>query len=419
MRMKRAILQWFIFNIVVFLIFVLIWLFQVLPKYFEVQSISKELTQTVDTINKTQIAWINFGVFKSIASSWDNSNPYLNTVISEAGKDFYDSIILNKEQENFEKHIKILSQELEEYKKTNNYLDRQNSLATILPVYVPWDSWGLKDVDFINYIERLLYTFSLSKKWNIGIWNIINIQEDSSNNLENSLDSESKLDEWIYYIPLSFEIVGQKKNVFEFIHYFENVGGISYDSETIHVHTDDVLRKKIHWEDARINIYESQFADIFSLSMYEYPDSSTFSSTSQNNSLLDLISNSQWRERFEVDIELRFYVSGLPTYSMEQFINETIVLWESLTQNIKNDYAKMQQRESTLTLWSEIQALEELKNLDIFMSSFIQGLWKFKVEFLKKSDISWSYQEARLLEKQINLIDLKYQEALKNLELKQ
>jgi hypothetical protein len=51
---------------------------------------------------------------------------------------------------------------------------------------------------------------------------------------------------------------------------------------------------------------------------------------SLNQNLKQVINTDQAKERYDVDISLRFFVSGIPTYNMEKYILSILESYETL-----------------------------------------------------------------------------------------
>jgi len=75
-------------------------------------------------------------------------------------KSFYTSNVHNNNQKiDFSQHISSLRSDLQAEKDSNTYKKRQILLSTILPKYTPGDVQGLRERDFVNSVEKILYSF--------------------------------------------------------------------------------------------------------------------------------------------------------------------------------------------------------------------------------------------------------------------
>ncbi len=87
------------------------------------------------------------------------------------------------------------------------------------------------------------------------------------------------------------------------------------------------------------NIYTSQFTDIESLIMRKYID--TFPEPS-NGDFVNFIKSTQGREKFTIDLSLRFYVAGFPKYKLESQIIDISQKSTKLQAEIMKDVKKYQ-----------------------------------------------------------------------------
>lgn len=415
LRMQKAKLQSFILNFIILIFFLWIILFYIIPKQSSFSLVQNNLITTQDTYNKISQDWISFTQFSSLSKEQQNKNIYLKTVIQAGAAPFYNEVIANKSWSTFAGHINVLEKELEEYKGSSSYIEREKSLESILPVYSKWDTEGLTELDFINYIERILYTFNLLGRWNIWIGGILEFSADAGWFSPSETNTQS-LDEKIYYIPLDFSITGQKKDIFDFIHYFENVGNINYADDSIIPYRDNELLFKIIGSSASNNIYEGQITDIESITFTEYPDSANYSNVSLNQNLKQVINTDQAKERYDVDISLRFFVSGIPTYNMEKYILSILESYETLEWSVTTWYTKVIALESRLVSGKQIYALEKIKSLNWYVNSLSQEISRFQVKFQKKDNIQNSYEEAIELSRKIQIINIELDRALKDIE---
>lgn len=415
LRMQKAKLQSFILNFIILIFFLWIILFYTIPKQSSFSLVQNNLITTQDTYNKISQDWISFTQFSSLSKEQQNKNIYLKTVIQAGAAPFYNEVIANKSWSTFAGHINVLEKELEEYKGSSSYIEREKSLESILPVYSKWDTEGLTELDFINYIERILYTFNLLGRWNIWIGGILEFSADAGWFSPSETNTQS-LDEKIYYIPLNFSITGQKKDIFDFIHYFENVGNINYADDSIIPYRDNELLFKIIGSSASNNIYEGQITDIESITFTEYPDSANYSNVSLNQNLKQVINTDQAKERYDVDISLRFFVSGIPTYNMEKYILSILESYETLEWSVTTWYTKVIALESRLVSGKQIYALEKIKSLNWYVNSLSQEISRFQVKFQKKDNIQNSYEEAIELSRKIQIINIELDRALKDIE---
>lgn len=146
------------------------------------------------------------------------------------------------------------------------------------------------------------------------------------------------------------------------------------------------------------NMYQSQIAEISSLEARKYPDSSTFSSVSNTKNLLELMSLNQAKERYEVSVELRFYIAGLPEYSMQEYIAEVISQYKILKKEIQVHLQKAKKDSKKLNSGKQIQGLNSLLSLDTLFVSLDKKFIAFQKQAAKKSEIRSTFDQAQKLE---------------------
>ena len=176
------------------------------------------------------------------------------------------------------------------------------------------------------------------------------------------------MQEDIYKIPLSFEVTGRKADILDFIHFFENVGTIEQNENTISVYSDallsQVLTDKIGTQ--KYNIYKNQIAVIDEIQLAEYPDSSNFANQGAYKNLIDTIRSQQGRDAFTVQIVLHFFISGLPIYKMEESI-------KTIQQDTVSLIQKAEEMKGTLSQ-SNNQNLSQVSQNLSFLQSLISTL---------------------------------------------
>ena len=173
--------------------------------------------------------------------------------------------------------------------------------------------------------------------------------------------SQNSLQEDIFKIPLNFTVTGQKSDIIDFIHFFEKVGAFSIQDEKIFLYTDKFISKKLTGApiNSNYNIYKNQLADISKISMVAYPDSSSIQS---NNDIISLIkSTNQSREKYEVSMDINFYVSGIPIYLMKKYIDTLKIDFEQVYTNIEEDAKKYTTEAYNFSSGKEIQAIQQIQ----------------------------------------------------------
>ncbi len=359
--------------------------------------------------------WISFWDFKTTLLTQTELSDYIKMLLKHIDSDFYGRHFQNTTQTDFEAFIHTVEDNIKETKNTEAFQQRQKSLHDILPVYGALDTSGLRERDFINKIERIFRAFHLRVKGEIGIGDI-SLYTDA--NTINTPKESSSLEESIFYIPLRFDIVGKKKDVFDFLHYFEKVGAIEVSQENFSVYNDQQIRNPIVLNTLKKdgNIYEDQVAEISLFETNIYPDSSTFSNNSDTKTLLELISLNQAKERYEASVEIHFYVSGIPEYSMRKYIPSVIQKYQNLKKESHMHFQKTKKNLKKLHSGKQIQALNTLQSIEALFASIDKKFTTFQKNSRKKETTRQSFEQAKTLDKQLDLIQAKLDGALQDLK---
>lgn len=414
-RMQKAILQSTILNSLILLILLLIFFIVILPKVLYFESKKKELTDLYSNFSLLQKKGISFTDFKTNFSSSGQKSTYLETILKNIDNHFYQKNLQNTKNINFDIFIENLQQIIEDEKSSDLYKDRISAIQKILPVYGSLDSEGLKEKDFVNKIERTFRAFNLSSEGGVSMGNIK--QYDKSENIKSRRERTS-LEESIYYIPLSFDIVGKKKDVFDFLHYFEKVGSVWISENILSVHSDEKIRNPISIKtlNKKGNIYEDQVAEISSFKAKAYPDSSTFSNNEESKTLLEVVSLNQAKERYEANIVIKFYVTGLPEYSMKEYMASIIVKYQKLKKESQTTLQKAKKDSKNLSSSKQIQALNALVSINALFSTLDKNFQIFQKETKKTMDVRKTFRDAQILDNQLSLIDRRLKSAIEDLK---
>ena len=401
-RIKSSLIQTFIFNVVLFLMLLAFSILVLWPSFVEIQDKKSSLATEYDRFNSMNDNGIELEDFKILATNSDVSW-YLKEVINTTSDDFYERNFQNNNTEtNFETFISEKETSVLEEKKASLLESKTDIVDTLLPVYVTDDSenW-MTDFEFINYVESLLYSFNLISRDSIWIWELKRVDDTDI--------TKSKLDSNMFYIPLQLNITGQKWDIIDFIHYFENVWSINIREWNTQVYSDEVLSQNSIWtEDSNTNIYKNQLSDIERISMDTYIDAS---SDVSRGSLTDFIKTTQNRQRFSVELDLRFYVQWLPDYKIQNYV-----------QSIINDHSRLlkeSQQALKLTFnndWvqssSTLKAKNAIRSAANVLTVMQDDIKKLRVSLWKKNqDLTVVYSEAEEYKSRLDKIQVVMQES--------
>lgn len=402
-RMKNAIIQSSITNVVFFLILCGAVLFYSLPRVIEIWAKKVELKETYDKYNQVSQKWLTYNELKKVVSELGltQKDPYIKTLLRNTNTAFYSSVFQNDSGANFSAFLDEKNKELLEIKASDEYVRKDQTLSSVLPLYSQdsnFDESALSDFHFTNYVENLIYSFNLSAQGDIGIGEIKKITENDASQAAaqtnqsdaqnpNTQKTENELQEAIFEIPLSFELRGRKSDMVDFIHFFEWVGGINVDGEELQIYSDTFMPGRVlegQSYSSEYNIYKNQVAEILNIEIIKYPDSSRIVSSKD---LISLLKNEQWSEEMLIRVELNFYVAWVPLYRMEAFVNEFLEEYTLLSAKISADAKNYTANAYKYTKWAELQAITQLQNLDALVVSQQNNILNFRKKLLQKLNI--------------------------------
>ena len=405
-RIKNAIIQGFVFNIVVALFLIFFLFSYILPNILVILEKQEELQSTVEIYEDTKKEGLTFKKFRTLYSKYtDKQDPYIINLLKNVDEDFYTQNLKNTTDGDYEVFLEEKNKHILSEKGSEEFKQRDEKVNTILPPYSGKQGieGALSDYEFVNFIEALLFTFNLETEDSIGVWNVEPVKEgnQSKKDKETAISTETS----IFYIPLQLKLVGQKKDILDFIHYLENVGSINIEDGQIVIHNDNVIKKSLEGDifSSKYNIYKNQTADIEYIVMRDYIDASI--NPTDNDNLETFIKKTQWRDRFLIEVKIKFYVSGLPDYKVEKFIIDIAEKHEEITKATLKTISEIKpisrQVESGDVLFA-INTINSLWNLLENMGEKVKGL---RSGLLKdKSKIEAIYDEALEINVQLEQI---------------
>lgn len=395
---KNYIIIWFTSSVVIFALFLIVSLVYIYPSILEIEESKNNLNAKIKEKSSLIKEWLSFGDFKksSIGLKDDSklwliiNSEYYNKMYSEIDEDFYNDSIFYKwpsnykdfvKWDNFLKYLDEKSSHLDKYIKWNEFNDKLEELSSILPKYSNYvdldPNKSLTDLEFISYIENLIYKFSL--KTNSSIWvNDLSIVEDDL------LWEKTN----IYYIPLDLELSWRKLNLLNFLEYIKNTWTIDY------VGNDIVFSEE--------NGLNSQLSEVEKLSIYEYIDSSFSIRKNIDISLKDfLLKTGQKNNIIEAKVSLKFYISSIESDRIIKEINDVIwnnvkdyifdENWEYLKDKKTGEFKYKLIKYNYNNLLSNVQKLASTKELNkdnYYKNKLNKILSYLKSDDLKKDFIS-------------------------------
>lgn len=366
-REKNSIVISLLFYLILVVWLILFFLLNTLSDIKEIWD-KKIKTENIfkDTIN-IEKNWLNYQEFKSMTNNNTLKGKW-KEILNSISKDFYDENFKNTTGKWFDYFIKSKINDLNSEKNSNLIKENEKQIISILPTYSEWNIniWNknLSNFEFINYIESIIESFNLNADWSYGIWKVIMLKDyDIWNSKSESLDSN------IYYIPISMNVSWTKSDILDFLYFIENVWTIKVDNNKILINNDstqldnDWFKKILAWDkySENYNIFEHQIIDISNIKMPEYIDSSY--SSRWDEKLVDFIKGNQWNEKYDIKVNLRFYIKWQAKYIVLNFINWVLNNYKAVNSKINTTISKWKIK------WIELLNLKKdqnlLKNLNI------------------------------------------------------
>lgn len=386
-----------VFNIIFLTWFIIFILLYIKPNYIEIENIKQNLVEVInqkkviekDWLTFSEFLWLREWVMSSIKGLSDNDKNIINSLKKmdwewneDPDRDFFDIEFINNTEANYDDFLK--SKDSEIIKKEEEMLedDRFQKMKLLIPSYA--DSWiaeetDLSDVKFVNYIERIIYTFNLTTDTPISIElkPLPNLGKDSKTRT-------SMLESSVFVIPLNLKLTWKKSDILNFIYYFENVWWISMEWDD-DIKVKDALGDKFFgepialvWEYLRdsngeetiippsYNLYDHQFAEIKSLSIDDYIVSTDISMPKKID-FYNFLKEKEWDYKMNAEIELYFYVKWLPNYEIQSFVMNVNDEFNSIKKEAETLMKKIESNSRDKMRYAAESA--ELKTIKFFLDS--------------------------------------------------
>lgn len=445
---KNIVIQWFIFNIILLIIFWFVLLQYIYPEYLDIENKKNDLVDKNKIYKNLEIKGIDYKKFKDLNSKYGKdflaNNIYLKNILKEFDESTFDSEFKIESKWLFLKKCKVINNwdictdKLKKYltnsKNYDLFLDNKKKdinekkikfeknwinekISKIVPYYTEdssIDNNSLTDFKFINYLENLLDKFNLTYKNQIWISDLV-LEESFNWSIDKKKIDNNWLDSKIYYFPLKLQLYGAKRDIVNFIYYIQNVWRINFINWNISVYSEVSKMWNNHsFSDMQDyfypnkDFYNNLFFDIKKISISEYIDSSDDPASKEyliDNNLWWFIKDTQWSEKLKIDLDLRFYVKWMPVYKMKNFISKVEKKYFDLVKisNLWNNFIKA--NKANLRDFSEIKAMRWFKRYGsylIWLKKKIINLNKISKNWLK---ISEKYKMWRNYDKIFNSIN--------------
>lgn len=422
---KEAVFHSLITNLIIVAILIAVGFYFVIPEYRISESHKIWVHNAKDKHTRLLSSWLTFDEFKEVYAAgsdlytWENLDLF-NSILTDFREDDFNNYFTHTWSV-YEDFIEKQILDAKEKRITQISTGLDSSIAEILPEY-SWDSSlvtnSLTDFKFINHIEWLLDTFQLSTDSVIWIWELT----DTSNVDENELNAtikENPLNGIIYEGVISLDLIWDKKNVINFIHYIENVWKINVENKEITLYEPSKI--KVIKNPEGVITYRNNFldmpkfinndADIYNKLIMEveefysedYLDSSDLP-TKNWYDFIQFIKEDQWTKRFEFSLKIKYYVKGLPTFKIDSFITnlqwrytELLKITQEAFEDVNKNRSSLNDNQAIASMWS----LENLNKYLLWIQSDIEAM---RSSFEKKEDLGTLYKDAQDLKSVFEII---------------
>lgn len=402
---------------IIFLIWFFFYSLNYLLSYYEELKTNKETLIEKNNIRDGLVSeGISYSEFKKQLSWVANKNDYWFKILAQIDEDFYDTNIKNWTIDSFDVFFTDKEKQILERESSDEIKSRSNKIDKIIPYYVDGidildnntiDSklinYVITDFEFINYVEKLLETFSLTTEDPIWINRVEKVVDwtDGSNSLDSS----------IFYIPLSLTLEWSKKNTLDFLEYLENIWNIEIDDnkDELSVYSDKKFRRVFLWDrySEDYNIFEKQMISIEWVKFEEYLDRSV-KNRWVDEDFIKFIDIEQGREKIAFTVDLRFYVRWISKLQIETKINSVIAKYNALALSLKKKMLEVSKKDFLRKGWEAISIRNNIRTYvnDIESKS---EFFKKDIKLLRKDTdkIYDLYKTMLLHEENFNLIEKK------------
>jgi len=395
-RNKNIIIVGLVITTIIFAILLLLILTYFYPKIMEIEDKKVEVENLLKEYNYLNTKGLPYTEFKKIKDP--KTSLYQQKILAKIDKNFYEKNFLNNSNKypSFLDFLSSLEKQIN-WDLKEDYDKKHDKIYNVLPIYS--DSSDevktglLSDFKFINMIENLLYDYDLMSESPLWIKKIEKLKNYTETENKSDLSSD------IYVIELPLDIEWKKKNIIDFLKYIKTMWNIE-------ICTKENVKKWEYgckYEDQLIINNPTIFTELNSISMDKYIDSSPYiSMEDKDEDLLDILTKTPQRnERFNMEIDLLFYVQWLPNYKIKESISNVILkLPKNLSEkdlqklsrinfySIKDRLKKLQIKYKNNKLISQ-----QLNELDWYMKSIEKDIRSISKSLNKSEDLMSTYNK--------------------------
>lgn len=386
-----------ILNSIVLILFIFVIFFYLVDWFKEVETKKQELEKKIS-------------LYKDLEKNWLSFNEVISK-IEDKEKKYSEDFFKEKFSNNTDKTYLEFLNDKREYINNNELSDlkikRDEMISRVLPSYSRWVfvDWNMVDLDFINYVETILKTFSLKTNSPIWIKEVVPLKDSNKNN-KNDLQSE------IFYIPLSLKLEWKKSDFLDFLYFSENVWLIDINddkSEEIGIYSDKYFKRNLIWKISKENIYENQIFDIKNIRFSDYIDTdSSYRQDFSKEWFINFIKSSSWKdEKILVDAELRFFVKWLPLYRIKEFIEKNLIwVYDDISKKVSSLSSKLQTKKINDNSKQIIVTLKKLEEIKLYLKDKENNIKKIRWDLNKNKNLEQLYVQNKDLMRTFNNIKI-------------
>ena len=376
--------------------FLIVLFIYIIPWYNDVSNDKQNLLKTIKEYENLEKNWLTFQEFRSSDGAKKED---IRSIIQNIDNAFYNDNFKNTTSNNYISFIESKQTEINDLKVSWILDDREKQISKLLPFYSDWIQidWAMSDLNFVNYVENMLRTFQLRNRGNIWITQVNLLDKSSDNNIENQ----------IFYIPLTLSLEWRKIDILEFLYFIQNVWSVEWitKDEEIIIYSDDFLSKRSIWSGE--NIYHNRLVDIASVSFRWYVDTWDNQRSENIKTTQDFINSissdrTQASEIYSIELSLRFYVKGLPSYRIENFIRTVIQNYNDITKTTTNTLSQV--NSSNLQTNEKVILNNKLKSIEIFLTDIKTRVDELQINLNRWQNINTTYRRALDLEIELSKI---------------
>jgi len=365
-RIIRALINSIVLNSIIMIIFLSVIILVVKPWFTQVWAIKGNINNEITNYKNLVKDWNSYDDFKTYLSTKDEGT---QKSLDKITKDYYESNLKNTSKNDYITFLKEKETLVSNLKKDSKIEKRDANVNKSLPFYTEGVSvsWNMTDLEFVNYIETILKRFSLKTTASIWIWDLVL----ANNKLWwNNDEKNDTLESQIFYIPLDLTLEWKKTDIIDFLYFTEKVWiTTSVNSDDLVYYKDGFFTSDLNWKNS--NIYENKIIDIDKITL-PYIDTSSIKRVENQKTTTSFIAFlKNWSEKdddYNINVWLKFYVRGLPSYKIEIFIWSVLKKFKDLDTKTKKLLADSQNKKIINSNNAILEIITQVKNIELFLT---------------------------------------------------